>query len=92
MSFVIESVYPKASSDEDNAQHQAVGAWFLGPQAENFDWFKSCINSVIDEQRRARTSYYPTDGVLSPTLFHLTSLDETILITLAISRNSLLLP
>lgn len=49
MSFVIESVYPKASSDEENAQHQAVGAWFLGPQAENFDWFKSCINSVIDE-------------------------------------------
>lgn len=74
MSFVFESVYPTTSSgdqigpsEEDNAQHQAVGAWFLGPQAENFEWFKSCINSVIDRQRRARTSYYPTDGVLSPT-------------------------
>ncbi|KAK7053228.1 hypothetical protein VNI00_003851 [Paramarasmius palmivorus] len=45
--------------DED--QHQAVSAWFLGPRAENFRYLELVLNTVLQEQGRARADYYPND-------------------------------
>ena len=42
-------------------RHPAVAAWFLGPQAENFDILKGIFESTLDDQRHARKTLYPKD-------------------------------
>jgi len=42
-------------------RHNAVGAWFLGPRAENFQYLKQILDIVLDHQATARRAYYPND-------------------------------
>jgi hypothetical protein len=49
-----------------DAQHKAIGEYFLGPQAENYGYFKELIEPIINDHRVARQAYHPDDGVLSP--------------------------
>lgn len=43
--------------------HEAVSAWFLGPQAENFDLLKDLFGRSLDAQASVRKSFHPEDGV-----------------------------
>ncbi|KAF5326606.1 hypothetical protein D9611_000881 [Ephemerocybe angulata] len=42
--------------------HEAVSAWFLGPQAENAELLKDLFNDIVADHVSARTSYHPEDG------------------------------
>lgn len=53
------SVYQPANGD----LHEAVSAWFLGPQAENFDLLRDLFNRALDGQAAVRKSFHPEDGV-----------------------------
>jgi hypothetical protein len=46
-----------------DAQHKAIGAYFLGPQAENYDYYKELINLIVNDHREARQAYHSEDGV-----------------------------
>ncbi|KAF8532792.1 pyridoxal phosphate-dependent transferase [Trichophaea hybrida] len=46
-----------------DAQHKAIGAYFFGPQAENYGYFKELIELIINDHRDARQAYHPDDGV-----------------------------
>lgn len=48
-----------ATSYGDN--HDAVGAWFLGPHAENFDVLERIFQGLLFEQGKARAAYFPND-------------------------------
>ena len=61
---------PKMSSNiytdvepEDDESHQAVSSYFLGPKAENYEYFKRNILEILEGQRDARLDYFPKDGV-----------------------------
>ena len=43
--------------------HQAVSAWFLGPQAENADLLKDLFGTIVAHHVAARNAYHPEDGV-----------------------------
>ena len=43
--------------------HEAISSWFIGPQAENYDFFKRNVIAILENQQKARQSYYPDDGV-----------------------------
>lgn len=43
--------------------HEAVSAWFLGPQAENADILTGLFEETIKLQKQSRLDYYPEDGV-----------------------------
>lgn len=43
--------------------HEAVSAWFLGPQAENAGLLKELFGTIVDSHAKARVSYHPEDGV-----------------------------
>ena len=45
--------------------HEAVSAWFLGPQAENADILTGLFTQLVNLQKEARLTYYPEDGVCS---------------------------
>lgn len=47
----------------EDESHQVVSSYFLGPKAENFDWFARSLMEVLEAQRDARLDYYPRDGV-----------------------------
>ncbi|KAL9610984.1 MAG: hypothetical protein Q9167_004329 [Letrouitia subvulpina] len=42
-------------------RHPAVGAWFLGPRAENFHILKDIFESTLKSQEQARINLYPKD-------------------------------
>ncbi|KAF8962310.1 PLP-dependent transferase [Flammula alnicola] len=44
------------------ALHEAVSAWFLGPQAENANLLKELFSQMVDSHSRARLMYHPEDG------------------------------
>lgn len=46
-----------------DVSHQAISAYFIGPQAENLDLFRQNIDTILDEIRDARLKYFPEDGV-----------------------------
>ncbi len=48
---------------EDDESHQAVSSYFLGPKAENYEYFKRNILEILEGQRDARLDYFPKDGV-----------------------------
>ena len=63
-------VSPKMSSHvyndvapEDDESHQAISSYFLGPRAENYEYFKKKILEILEAQRDARLDYFPKDGV-----------------------------
>jgi hypothetical protein len=41
--------------------HDAVGAWFLGPHAENFEVLERIFQGLLYEQAKAREAYFPND-------------------------------
>ncbi|KEP50083.1 pyridoxal-dependent decarboxylase domain protein [Rhizoctonia solani 123E] len=47
--------------DPSCTRHDRLGAWFLGPKAENIGFLKQFLNSVADETERARLAYQPDD-------------------------------
>jgi hypothetical protein len=48
-----------ATSYGDN--HDAIGAWFLGPHAENFEVLERIFQGLLYEQAKARAAYFPND-------------------------------
>ena len=56
------NVYNDIAPDEDES-HQAISSYFLGPRAENYEYFKKNILEILDGQRDARLDYFPRDGV-----------------------------
>jgi glutamate/tyrosine decarboxylase-like PLP-dependent enzyme len=41
--------------------NDAIGAWFLGPHAENFDVLGKIFQGLLYEQGKARAAYFPND-------------------------------
>ena len=56
----------KHSKVEGDASHQAISSYFLGPRAENFEYLRSNILTILEEQRETRLDYFPEDGVSDP--------------------------
>ncbi|KAF7372736.1 PLP-dependent transferase [Mycena sanguinolenta] len=53
----------RAYSDSVNENlHDAVSAWFLGPQGENADMLKMLFEQAVNLQKNSRLAYYPEDG------------------------------
>lgn len=48
-------------SEDPTSRHPAVGAWFLGPRAENFDYLQKIFKVILDGQKDARVNLYPKD-------------------------------
>ena len=63
------SVYNNVDPVEDES-HQAISSYFLGPKAENYEYFKKNILEILEGQRDSRLDYFPRDGVRSPTRTH----------------------
>ena len=55
-------VYNDVAPEEDES-HQAISSYFLGPKAENFEYFEKNILEILEGQRNARLDYFPRDGV-----------------------------
>ena len=53
----------KHSKIEGDVSHQAISSYFLGPRAENFEYLRSNILTILEEQRESRLDYFPEDGV-----------------------------
>ena len=56
------NIYNDIAPDEDES-HQAISSYFLGPRAENYEYFKKNILEILEGQRDARLDYFPRDGV-----------------------------
>lgn len=52
-----------SKAPEDDESHQMISSLFLGPHAENYEYFKSNIISILEYTRDARLNYFPEDGV-----------------------------
>ena len=48
---------------KQDVSHQRISSYFLGPRAENYEFFKENIIQILDEQRDSRLNYFPEDGV-----------------------------
>ena len=55
-------IYNDVDPEEDES-HQAISSYFLGPRAENFEYFKKNVLEILEGQRDARLDYFPRDGV-----------------------------
>ncbi|KAL8918120.1 MAG: hypothetical protein Q9208_007562 [Pyrenodesmia sp. 3 TL-2023] len=51
-----------SKAPEDDESHQMISSLFLGPHAENYEYFKSNINAILEYTRDARLNYFPEDG------------------------------
>ncbi|KAL8725702.1 MAG: hypothetical protein Q9181_006313, partial [Wetmoreana brouardii] len=47
---------------EDDESHQMISSLFLGPHAENYEYFKSNVITILEATRDARLNYFPEDG------------------------------
>lgn len=56
------SAYNNVDPIEDES-HQIISSYFIGPQAENIEFFKQTVNEILDAQEKARHDYFPGDGV-----------------------------
>lgn len=56
------SIYNDVAPEEDES-HQIISSYFLGPKAENYEFFKKNIMEILDGQKDARLDYFPRDGV-----------------------------
>jgi hypothetical protein len=43
--------------------HQAICSYFIGPEAENIDQFKTNIANILTELEQARKRYFPQPPV-----------------------------
>lgn len=55
-----------SKAPEDDESHQMISSLFLGPHAENYEYFKSNIIAILETTRDARLNYFPEDGVRKP--------------------------
>lgn len=55
-----------SKAPEDDESHQMISSLFLGPHAENYEYFKSNIIAILEATRDARLNYFPEDGVRKP--------------------------
>ncbi|KAI0455119.1 pyridoxal-dependent decarboxylase domain-containing protein [Xylaria acuta] len=55
------TAYNSTATYED-ASHQAISSYFIGPQAENLPYFKENIHIILEELEKARNNYFPEDG------------------------------
>ena len=53
----------KHSEVGEDASHQKISSYFLGPRPESFKDGKSNIMITLEEQRDTRLDYFPKDGV-----------------------------
>ncbi|CAL8576840.1 hypothetical protein XPA_002706 [Xanthoria parietina] len=51
-----------SKAPEDDESHQMISSLFLGPHAENYEYFKSNIIAILETTRDARLNYFPEDG------------------------------
>ncbi|KAL8834411.1 MAG: hypothetical protein Q9176_007498 [Flavoplaca citrina] len=51
-----------SKAPEDDESHQMISSLFLGPHAENYEYFKSNIIAILEATRNARLNYFPDDG------------------------------
>lgn len=51
-------------SCEDTNPHHVISSYFIGPKAENLDSFRTNIDTILTEIKKARDSYHPSDNVL----------------------------
>lgn len=56
------SVYNTIDPAEDET-HQVISSFFLGPRAENYDFFQKRLADIFEAQRDARLDYFPKDGI-----------------------------
>jgi len=49
------------SGDDYNEQWKALGAWFLGPRAENHDVFLDTFKAMFERTVQMRKDYFPSD-------------------------------
>jgi hypothetical protein len=54
--------YMPPSERLPESRHSAVGGWFFGPRAENFDFLKEAFDYILDAQQKARKFTYPDDA------------------------------
>jgi hypothetical protein len=47
--------------------HQAISSYFIGPEAENIDEFKTNITTILTELENARKNYFPQPPVSKTT-------------------------
>lgn len=60
------STYSVPAPDELGAsRHPAVGAWFFGPRAENFDHLARSFETILGNQREARQTTYPDSDFIT---------------------------
>ena len=52
---------PAPLGDSYKEQWKALGAWFLGPRAENCDVFLDTFKDIFKEHVRLRNNYFPSD-------------------------------
>jgi hypothetical protein len=57
------SIPPK--KDLGASRHAAVGAWFFGPRAENFDHLANSFKTILKNQREARQTTYPDSDFIT---------------------------
>ncbi|KAJ7767800.1 pyridoxal phosphate-dependent transferase [Mycena metata] len=43
--------------------HAAVGAWFLGPKAENSEFLRSALSLIVDQVAKGRREYFKDDKI-----------------------------
>ncbi|KAL8967294.1 MAG: hypothetical protein Q9183_002988 [Haloplaca sp. 2 TL-2023] len=58
----LKSNFYTSKPPEDDKSHQMISSLFLGPHAENYEYFKSNIITILEATRDARHNYYPEDG------------------------------
>lgn len=66
-----------SKAPEDDESHQMISSLFLGPHAENYEYFKSNIIAILEYTRDARLNYFPEDGVSCPHGFLFISCNNT---------------
>ncbi|KAG8527293.1 uncharacterized protein KY384_008037 [Bacidia gigantensis] len=55
------SYYLPPISEIPESRHAAVGAWFLGPRAENFSYLENVFKYILEQQRDTRENLFPKD-------------------------------
>ncbi|EPQ51982.1 PLP-dependent transferase [Gloeophyllum trabeum ATCC 11539] len=45
-----------------NENHERVGSWFLGPKAENLDYFSKFFHIILDDMKKGRLLFGPNDA------------------------------
>jgi hypothetical protein len=70
----------EATSIHGDKSHQAVSSYFIGPRAENLGDFRVNIESILNELKNARQSYFPDDPVSVSRLFSPIPLPDIIIL------------